>query len=171
MSNNQDKFKDQLNYLKYQTKFSVDEIIPVLENKISKIKNEDYMIDFFITNEDESSLLDVTYFAFPRKDAYTKMIINYKGFTYTYTKTSNNRESLKKIATKDIESTKLDIMNDENSIIIAKEKVQIKNVFKYLILPHEEQYHLFNNFFCYEPEFDELSDTITEFAKKKTPQK
>ena len=40
---------------------------------------------------------------------------------------------------------------------------------EYLLLPHKPKYHLFNGFFCYEEKFDNLNETIVEFAKQKVP--
>lgn len=170
-------FIDELNSLKYQSKFSMDEIIPVLEEKISKIKGQDYMVDFFITNEKNSSTLEVRYLAFPKQEAYIKGLFSYNNCIYKFTKKDERHESLKKYSLNDNEipnidfKNALDIKENENVYLIAKEEISIKDSFKYLTMPHEERTLLFNDFFCYEQELDELSDTIVDFAKKKTPQK
>ena len=168
-------FIDELNNLRYQVKFSMDEIIPVLEEKISKIKGEDYKIDFFVTNEKNASTLEVRYLAFPKQDSYIKGFFSYNNCIYKYIKKDERHESLKKYNLKDHEipnidfKNVLDIKENEKVYLIAKEDLSIKDSFKYLTMPHEEKTLLFNDFFCYEQELDELGDTIVDFAKKKTP--
>ena len=166
-----------INSLPYQAKFSMDEIIPALEKKISSLTGEEYTIDFFITNSNDSGTLNVRYLAFPKQESYVKALFSYEDFIYKFTKTSKSNETLKKIDASNIDtshmnfSSMMEIQESEKVFLIAQEEIQIGRAFCYLTMPHEERYYLYNDFFCYNPELDALSDTITEFANKKIPQK
>ena len=166
-----------LNSLPYQSKFSIDEIIPALEKKISALKGKEYKIDFFITNSNNSSNLSVRYLAFPKQESYVKALFSYNNFIYKFTKEDDKHETLTKIDASNIDTTNINFSNmmeikeDDKIFVIAKEEIQIDKAFYYLTMPHEEQYYLHDNFFCYNEELDEIGDTITEFAKKKIPRK
>lgn len=173
MPNNEIRFIDELNYLRNQAKFSIDEIIPVLEEKISTMKNEEYMIDFFITGNSEKGLLDVRYLAFPKQESYVKALFAHKGNVYKYKIQDKKHASLKSIdATKlDYEhlcfNNLLEIKESENVFLIGHEYISVQELFAYLLMPHKEDYHLRNDFFCYDEQLDMLDETITEFVKKK----
>lgn len=164
-------FSEKIKSLRYNAKFSTDEIMPILQEKISSILGEEYIIDFFIVNEDNSSILDVYYLAFPKQESYMKASFIHDGLKYTYVKENDKNAFYKAEETNDVNPTKIDIIDDNRSILIAKEKIDIKNVFGYLIAPHNEKYLLYNDFFCYDEEYDELSNVITDFVKKKVPTK
>lgn len=164
-------FSEKIKSLRYNAKFSTDEIMPVIEKEISLIVGEEYIIDFFITNEDNSSILDVYYFAFPKQESYIKAAFSYDGVTYTYTKENDKRALYKAEENEQTNSIKVDIIDNDKSILIAKEKIKIEDAFYYLIAPHDEKYLLYNDFFCYDENYDELSNVITDFVKKKVPTK
>ena len=164
-------FSEKIKLLRYKAKFSTDEIMPIIQKEISSMFKEEYEIDFFITNEDNSSMLDVYYFAFPKQESYIKASFSYDGVTYTYTKENDKRALYKEEETDQPNYIKVDIINDEKSILIAKEKIKIEDAFYYLVAPHDEKYLLYNDFFCYDEKYDELSNVITDFVKKKVPNK
>lgn len=160
-----------LNRLPYQAEFSMDEIIPALEKKISCMRNEDYSIDFFITNTDDSKTLEVRYVAFPKQESYTKALFRYKNSICRYTKIDEKHEFFEQLPLSARFDDILDIQDNNKAFLIAKENIPVTTVMAYLIMPHEERKLLLDNFFCYNEELDELDDTITCFAKKKIPQK
>ena len=170
-------FIDELKNLRYQAKFSMEEIIPLLEEKISSIQGKEYKIDFFITNYGDSRTLDVRYLAFPKQESYIKALFSYNGFIYKYTKKDDRHDSIQKIDSSNVDNdhinfkNMMDIRENNEVFLIAKEELPIEEAFKFLVMPHEEQYYLHKDFFCYNGELDEIENTIVEFAKKKIPTK
>lgn len=170
-------FFDELQNLRNQAKFSMEELIPVLEGKISSMKGNEYKIDFFITNSQNSRMLNVHYLAFPKQDSYVKALFSYNGFIYKYIKKDENHGCLQKIDSSNVNDNHINFRNmmeiQENHevFLIAKENLPIEKGFHFLTMPHEEQYYLYNDFFCYNEELDEMENTIVEFAKKKIPTK
>ncbi len=166
-------FVDNLKNLRESAKFSMEELIPILEEQISSMQGEEYKIDFFITNEGNCSLLDVCYLAFPKKEAYTKALFSYNGFIYRYVKKSDTIGSLQKLEASQFSEEELttlkslEITENDEVFLIAKEKLPINKSFNYLVMPQEERYLLFKDFFCYGKQLDEISSTIEEFAQKK----
>lgn len=169
---------EALNFLRNQSKFSIDEIIPVLEEKISSMMNEEYKVDFFITNKgDSTTLLNVNYVAFPKQESYIKAAFTHDGYLYSYSKEDEQHERFKKVPTSDCNIHSFDYKDlltntqDKKVFIIGKEIIKVEEALAFLLLPHKEKYYLFNNFFCYGEEMDELSETIAGFAKQKVPTK
>ena len=176
-----DEYKDsQVKYLSY---FSMSELIPILEKKISSIKGEEYMIDYFITNISNTNVYEVRYLAFPKQEEYVKAIFSYKDSMITYLKSSQNHDifSIEPVnKTDDIDfKNVLDIQVSDKVYLIAQENICAEQVLDYLSCPPEDAYlsdaigyeYPNNSFFCYDQEFDQLSDTIFGFAKKKLPNK
>lgn len=175
---------ESLNYLKNNSQFSTDEIMPILEKEISKMMGKEYKIDFFITNKgDSTTLLDVHYLAFPKQETYMKAAFVYNESLYLYSKDDNKHENIKRVPVKNYDSEKVrnlptkflaqfgNNVSEDEVFLIGKEDIKIKEAMEYLLLPHKPKYHLFNNFFCYEEKFDNLDETIVEFAKQKVPTK
>lgn len=179
------RMENPVNWLKNRTQFSTDEIMPVLEQKISSMMGKEYQIDFFITNnKNNDSLVDVHYLAFPKREAYMKAAFVYKNNLYLFTKEDRIRETLKTVVSEkyDINHIKSLSMFDlwsfegnqednEKIFMIGKETIKIEDVIKYLIFPHDSKFHLLNGFFCYAQELDEIGDTIENFAKQKVSTK
>ena len=167
---------DILSSISHNAKFSTEEIMPLLEQKISSIMNEEYVIDFFITNGIESSeVLEVSYYAFPKEisNSYLKMAFIHNNFLYTYIKEDSKHEYYKKdlahrYVIQDTNFKNILLGQLKDHILIAKEIISVNDVFGYLTLPHKEKYHLFDNFFQYDENWDEiLNKTIENFAKQK----
>ena len=165
--------KNSSNWLS-NIQFSIDEIMPLLEEKISSIMRREYKIDFFITNQGSSNCrLDVQYFAFPKEEtSYIKMFFIHDGYIYTYSIEDDKHAILKKVAMSSYNIKEIDIRNKLHAqhsdlILIGQETINVEDALKYLLLPHTPQYHLFNNFFCYNESIDEISDTIESFSKQK----
>jgi len=177
------RMENPVNWLKKQAQFSTNEIMPVLEQKISSMMGEEYQIDFFIANNrNNDSLVDVHYLAFPKREAYMKAAFVYENNLYLFAKENRIHETLKTVVSEkyDINHIKslsmLDLWafegnqeNNEKIFIIGKETVKSKDAVAYLILPHRPKYHLDNKFFCYGEELDEIGDTIAGFAMQKVP--
>lgn len=173
-----------INWLKNNAEFSTDEIMPVLEKKISEMMGKEYKIDFFITNKGEStSLLEVHYMAFPKQEAYVKAAFVHNDSLYVYSKENDKHENIKSVPVQNYDIEKVrsltaefltefgNNIDKEEVFLIAKENIKIKDAMQYLLLPHKPKYHLFNNFFYYSEELDEINETIVEFAKQKVPTK
>ena len=159
---------ESINWLRNNAQFSTDEIMPVLEKKISEMMGKEYKIDFFITNKgDSTTLLDVYYMAFPKQEAYIKA-----AFVH---------ENMKSVPVQNYDEKKVRNLTAEflphfgnnfdinEVLLIGKEDIKVKEAMEYLLLPHKPKYHLFNNFFCYSEELDQVNETIVEFAKQKVP--
>lgn len=183
-TNNQsiiDEYKDsEVKYLSY---FSMSELIPILEKEISSIKDEEYMVDYFITNIANSNIYEVRYLAFPKREEYIKALFSYKNLIVSYTKSSKSHDSIvfERISTTNNIDFKdaLDIRVSDKVHLIAQENIHSKQLLNYLCCPPEEAYlsdfrgyeYQKDSFFCYDQEFDQLGDTIFGFAKKKLPNK
>lgn len=162
------------NTLQYQSKFSIDEIIPVLENKLTNMYDKEYTIDCFINSIYDTKTLEVRYLAFPKRESYIKAFIKYYDTVYTYEKLDDKRQVFKKQPASNFEKVdfNLDIEENEEVFLIGHQYITVDQAMFYLTLPHKEEYLLHNDFFCYDSKFDEsLGDVITKFAKTKTPKK
>ena len=166
--------KNLFNTLQYQAKFSIDEIIPALENKLTDMYNKEYTIDCFINSVEGAKTLEARYLAFPKRESYNKAFIKYDDSVYTYEKINDKKQVFKKQPASKFKKVEfnLDIKENEEVFLIGHQYITVDQAMFYLTLPHKEEYLLHKDFFCYDSRFDEsLGNVITEFAKTKTPKK
>ncbi len=172
-----DEYQDgKVKYLSY---FSMNELMPILSEKISSIKGEEYVVDYFITNVANTDTYEVRYLAFPKQDEYIKALFSYKSLMISYLKNNNGYDTFRisdvnkkdNIDYKDV----LDIQENNKVFLIAQENISEDQVARYLNCPPVDAYlsdapgyeYPNGSFFCYDKELDQLSDTIFGFAKKK----
>lgn len=171
---------NQFKSLKYKSKFSMKEIIPVLENKMSETLNYEVVIRPWICDFENMSEAKMYYIAIPKcndNGIQVSFTINNKTYIYETIDEKHdhyyqaNKDDIIKMKTKKEQLKNL--INDGLAFIITEKNIKKSDIILTLVSDSKEEYHLFNGLFTYSEQLDFLNSTIEDFAKQKikTPTK
>lgn len=167
--------KPQVNqYLKCQAKFSMNEIIPILEQRISKCFNMEFVIYPWICDFDDMNYDILKYIALPKQaakeitNAFTKNNTTYiynirdKNHAYFYQATKKDKKNYLEKA------NYLQTLIDGGLAFVLTEKMLSKEELPMrLISDFKEEYYLWDSIFVYPEDLSFLDTTIENFAKQK----
>lgn len=171
-------YMEQFNYLRNQAKFSMKELIPFLEKKISKELNYEYVIRPWICDFENMSEAKMYYMAIPRDiDNGIQVAFTRNNKTYIYETIDKKHDLFYQAKKKDIERMNVrmnqlkTLMDGGLAFILTEKNIKKNEIFLTMVSDSNEEYYLFNEFFVYPEHLSFLNKTIEEFAhqKVKTP--
>lgn len=170
--------KNQTNLnLRNQAKFSINEIIPVIEKRITEILRLPYAIYPIVEEFDDCNYVILKYIAFPKdsiKELENHFSINNHDFVYKIT--DKKHATLHEINVNEkfnyLNCNYIQTLIDGNlAFPIMEKEVSKKELILTLISDFKEKYYLFESLFNYDEDLSFLDNTIIEFAKEKVKQK
>ena len=170
--------ENQINLnLRNQAKFSINEIIPVIEKRITEILRLPYEIYPIVEEFDDCNSVILKYIAFPKdsiKELENHFSINNHDFVYKIT--DKKHATLHEINVNEkfnyLNCNYIQTLIDGNlAFPIMEKEVPKKELILTLISDFKEKYYLFESLFNYDEDLSFLDNTIIEFAREKVKQK
>lgn len=165
---------DLNNRLQNQAKFSMNELIPVMEKRMTQQMNYPYVIRPWIYEELHATKAKLCYIAFPEgadKNLFPSFSYNNKKYIYEVIDRKHakfylaNNEDLLNL---ERQSNYLQTLLEGNlAFIITEQTVEKIELLRRLISDSNEDYYLWKDIFKYPEELEFLNSSIEDFAKQK----